>query len=216
MENSQFGNPTPNQFTEEVRSFYQRDFKDLCLTFFSDPMNGLLSFLQNPPAKAFLHAMILYGSVFVLYLVGSYILVGDMRDYMGLSDFLSFALTPVLVMLVVSALAFLAKLVASGANFRSELLTGALCGIPMGLVIPIALLFRVLGEGSDLLSFFRSPFGGGGLMTVIVLYLFLMMTNVFQQSLKSAGIKDVLAWYLSPVSVLLAFYVGFSVIQNLF
>lgn len=216
MENSPFEQASPQQLTQEVKAFYQRDFKALFLTFFRDPISGLQSFLQNPPEKSFLHAMILYGSVFVLYFLGTYLLVGDMRDYMDFSAFLSIALAPVLMMLAISALSFVIKLVAGGANFKGELLTGALCGLSLGLVVPIALLFRLFGEGVNPLSLFQSPLAGGGLITVLVLYLFLMMVNVFQQSLKAAGIKDVLAWYLAPISIMVAIYAGSSIATNLF
>lgn len=162
-----------------------------------------------------MHAMILYASVFVLYLLGSYILVGDMRDYMGFSNFLSIGLAPVLIMLSVSTLSFLVKLLSGGANFKSELLTGALCGIPLGLLVPIALVLRVLGMGNGLLALIQNPVGSGSLITIVILYLFLMMVNVFQQSIKAAGIKDVPAWYLSPLAILIAFYLGFTVVGNL-
>jgi len=215
MENYQANNPNPQQLTDEVRTFYQRDFKDLFLAFFKDPVNGLHAFFTNPPEKAFMHAMILYASVFVLYLLGSYILVGDMRDYMGFSNFLSIGLAPVLIMLSVSTLSFLVKLLSGGANFKSELLTGALCGIPLGLLVPIALVLRVLGMGNGLLALIQNPVGSGSLITIVILYLFLMMVNVFQQSIKAAGIKDVPAWYLSPLAILIAFYLGFTVVGNL-
>ncbi|MBL7797239.1 MAG: hypothetical protein JNJ90_12150, partial [Saprospiraceae bacterium] len=128
MENYQANNPNPQQFTAEVRDFYQRDFKNLLLYFFTDPINGLRAFFTNPSEKAPMQAGILFATVFVLYFAGSYILVGDMRDYMSFSSFLSIGLSPVLVMLAAATLSFVVKLVSGGANFKSELLTGALCG----------------------------------------------------------------------------------------
>jgi hypothetical protein len=38
-------------------------------------------------------------------------------------------------------------------------------------------------------------------------YIFLMMVNILQQSLKASGTKDVLAYYLAPASVMVAWYV---------
>jgi len=215
MENYQTEQPNPQPLTEEVRDFYQRDLKNLVLAFFKDPINGLRTFFTNPPEKSFMHSIILYASVFVLFFLGSYILVGDMRDYMGFSNFLSIGLTPVLIMLAVSVLSFLAKLLKGSANFKSELLTGALCGIPLGLLVPIAFVLRVFGMGNGLLSLIQNPIGGSSMITVVILYLFLMMVNVFQQSLKAAGYKEVLAWYLSPLAILLSFYLGFAVVGNL-
>lgn len=215
MENYQASNPNPQQFTAEVRDFYQRDFKNLLLYFFTDPINGLRAFFTNPSEKAPMQAGILFATVFVLYFAGSYILVGDMRDYMSFSSFLSIGLSPVLVMLAAATLSFVVKLVSGGANFKSELLTGALCGIPLGMLVPIALVLRVFGMGNGLLSIVQNPVGSGSAFTVIMLYLFLMMVNVFQQSLRAAGIREVPAWYLAPLAILLSFYLGFTVAGNL-
>jgi hypothetical protein len=52
-------------------------------------------------------------------------------------------------------------------------------------------------------------------MTLAVLYFFLMMVNTFQQSLRASGLKDALAWYLSPLSIIISAYLGVSLVQNL-
>jgi hypothetical protein len=216
MENYQANDPATPPLANEVKDFYQRDFKHLFLAFFQDPVNGLQSIFSNPPAKAFLHAMIILGSVFVLYFVGTYLMMGDLRDYMSFSNFLSIALAPVLIMVAIAALSFGIKIAAGKADFKNELLTGALCGLPLGLMMALALVLRIFGEGINPLTFFSSPLSGGWLMTVALLYLFLMMVNVFQQSLRATGYKEALAWYLSPVSILTAIYVGVTVVGNLF
>jgi hypothetical protein len=215
MENFQANNVTNPPFADEVKVFYQRDFKYLFLAFFQDPVNGLLSIFSNPPAKGFLHALIIIGSVFVLYLGGAYLAVGEMREYMRFSNFLSIALAPVFIMLCIAALSFVYKIIQGKADFKNELLTGALCGLPLGLMMALALVLRIFGEGINPLTFFSSPLSGGWLMTVALLYFFLMMVNVFQQSLRAAGYKDTLAWYLSPLSILIAMYVGMSIVGNL-
>jgi len=215
MENYQANNPNPQPLTDEVRNFYQRDFKTLFISFFTNPVNGLSAFFTNPSEKAPMQAGILYATVFVLYFAGSYILVGDMRDYMDFSNFLSIGLGPVLIMLAATTLSFLVKLVAGGANFKSELLTGALCGVPLGLLVPLSLVLRVFGMGNGLLSIIQNPVGSGSIFTIVMLYLFLMMVSVFQQSLRAAGIKEVPAWYFSPLAILLSFYLGFTVAGNL-
>ena len=38
------------------------------------------------------------------------------------------------------------------------------------------------------------------------LYVFLFMVNIFQQSLKASGTNDAIAWYISPLAILLVFY----------
>lgn len=216
MDNYQGNTPASPQLADEVKTFYQRDFKHLLLAFFQDPVNGLQSIFAHPPAKGFLQAVIIFISVFVLYFAGSYLAIGSMRDYMRFSHFLSIALAPVLIMLCITAISFVFKIIQGKADFKNELLTGAFCGLPLGLIIVLALVLRIFGEGINPLTLFSSPLSGGWLMTVALLYLFLMMVNVFQQSLRSAGYKDALAWYLSPVSILIAMYVGMSILGNLF
>ena len=67
----------------------------------------------------------------------------------------------------------------------------------------------------DLMSLINNPMGAGVFATLIFFYLILMLINVFQQSLKSSGTKDAMAWYLSPAAILLAFYVTFKISKGL-
>ncbi len=146
--NQQFNPAAPEGNTNianEVKNFYSADFKALFVTFFKDPFDGILSTFRISSEKSFIHSMILYGSVFVLYILGALILAGEMREYMTFGSFLSIGLIPVLIMLFISVLSFVIKSIAGRANFRSELLTGALCGIPLGLIIPLSLVAKVLG-----------------------------------------------------------------------
>ena len=216
MENYQTDKPATPDFVADVKEFYSRDFKALLVLFFQNPVNGLQTVFSNPPAKGFQHALIIFGSVFVLYFAGSYLIAGEMRDYMRFSSLLLIALAPVFIMAAIAGLSFGIKLTTGKADFKSELLTGALCGLPLGMMMLMALALRLLGEGINPFTFFSSPLSGGWLMTLLVLYFFLMMVNVFQQSLRSAGLNDSLAWYLSPASILVALYVGASVAGNLF
>ncbi|MFM7156133.1 MAG: hypothetical protein ACKOZV_18605 [Bacteroidota bacterium] len=213
MENYQSNDP---QFANEVRTFYQQDFKHLLMAFFQDPVNGLYGIFANPPAKGFMQSVIIISSVFVLFFAGSYLASGDMREYMKFSAFLSIGTIPVFIMLFITLFSFVIKAATGRADFKSEMLTGALGGLPLGLIMVVLLVLRLFGEGMNPFTMFSSPLSGGWLMTVVVLYFFLMMVNVLQQSLRSAGIKDVLAWYLSPVSILLSVYLGVSIVQNLF
>ncbi len=212
MENNQ-SNDQP--LASEVRSFYQQDFKHLLLAFFQDPVNGLYSIFANPPAKGFMQSVIMMVSVFVLYFAGSYLAVGDAREYMKFSSFLTIGITPVFIMLFITLFSFVIKAAAGRADLKGELLTGALGGLPLGLVIVMLLILSLFGEGMNPFTLFSSPLGGGWLMTLAVLYFFLMMVNTFQQSLRASGLKDALAWYLSPLSIIISAYLGVSLVQNL-
>jgi hypothetical protein len=40
-----------------------------------------------------------------------------------------------------------------------------------------------------------------------------MLTNVLQQSLKASGTKDAMAFFLSPASIILSFYLAIKVVE---
>ena len=220
MENLEYGTPqnitVKSSFTDDVKAFYTSDFKDIVFTFFKNPINGILQIFENPSKKAYSHALILYASVAVLYVIGGLLLAGDRRGYMDFADYLKIALFPVLTMLGISILSFGVKSVTGQINIKDELLTGALCGIPLGLLIPGMLIAKILGT-DNVLMFLMNPSSGGGIIVLLLfLYVFLMMINVFQQSLKSAQSNDTLAWYLSPLCVSMAVYLASKISMNLF
>jgi hypothetical protein len=203
-------------FAQEVKQFYAGDFKALFRVFFTDPFEGLHAVFQTPSDKSSIQALILFGSVFLLYFLGGFLLAGQMREYMGFAAFLNIALIPVLVMLTISAFSFLIKSISGKINFKSELLTGAICGIPLALVVALALVAKIFGNDGNLMTFFFNPMAVGSIIGVFMVYLLFMLINVFYQSLTSGGTKPLLAWYLSPLAILLAFYLAIKVSTNLF
>lgn len=214
-------NSTPNatnELIDEVKSFYNQDFKSLFITFFSLPAGGLIPTFQQPSDKSFIHSVIILASVFVLYFAGSYILAGDYREVMTFSAFFSVALMPTLFLFAATTMAYLIKLIflgSSTASFQQELLTGALCAIPILLFVPIVVLFALLSDGNAL-TLLANPMASSGLMFLILGYLFLMLVNVFQQSLLATGIKETLAWYLSPASIMIALGLSIAIVRELF
>lgn len=191
---------------DEIKEFYKGDFIDILVQFFKHPTNGVSTILKNPSEKSFINSMIIFGSVFVLYIVGAFILTGDARQYMNFFDFIKMGIFPLVCMLIISLLSFAIKTISGKPVFKNELLTGALCGIPFGLLIPIMLIIKLLMNDKNMLSLISNPAGSGILGILFIFYILLMLISVFQQSLKSAGTKESLAWYLSPVSILFAIY----------
>lgn len=216
MENNAFENIQEKaSFTEDVKSFYTGDFKDILMTFFQNPIDGILMIFQNPSAKSYSHALILYVSVAILYVLGAVMLAGDMRNYMSISNYIQVALFPVFTMLAITVLSFAVKSVSGKIIFKDELLTGALCGIPLGILIPGMLVAKLLGT-DNVLTLLMNPTSGGLIVVLLFLYVFLMLINVFQQSLKSAKANDTLAWYISPLCIALSVYLASQVCTNLF
>jgi len=219
MENTE-QNETPKQdpkltVGDEVKQFYKGDFKNIFTTVFTNPIQGIYELLEKPSEKAYKQSLILFASIFFLYLVGSYLIVGEARKYMEFSNFIKISIVPVIMMFVITCLSFVIKSLSGKPNFKNELLTGGICGIPLGLLIPIFLVIKIMASERDLMRLINNPMGAGVFATLIFFYLILMLINVFQQSLKSSGTKDAMAWYLSPAAILLAFYVTFKISKGL-
>ena len=219
MENTE-QNETPKQdpkltVGDEVKQFYKGDFKNIFTTVFTNPIQGIYELLEKPSEKAYKQSLILFASIFFLYLVGSYIIVGEARKYMEFSNFIKISIVPVIMMFVITCLSFVIKSLSGKPNFKNELLTGGICGIPLGLLLPIFLVIKIMASERDLMRLINNPMGAGVFATLIFFYLILMLINVFQQSLKSSGTKDAMAWYLSPAAILLAFYVTFKISKGL-
>ena len=219
MENTE-QNETPKQdpkltVGDEVKQFYKGDFKNIFTTVFTNPIQGIYELLEKPSEKAYKQSLILFASIFFLYFAGSYIIVGEARKYMEFSNFIKISIVPVIIMFVITCLSFVIKSLSGKPNFKNELLTGGICGIPLGLLIPIFLVIKIMASERDLMRLINNPMGAGVFATLIFFYLILMLINVFQQSLKSSGTKDAMAWYLSPAAILLAFYVTFKISKGL-
>lgn len=188
-----------------------KDFKDILIEFFTNPISGVTSILKNPSDKTFMQSMILFGSVFVLYFVGSYLLAGEAREFMELEYFIKFSLAPVIIMFIITLISFGVKSIAGKADFKAELMTGALCGIPMAALIPIGFILKLVSESGGMQI--MNPVGGGLLGSAFMLIIVLMMVNVLKQSLILSGTKGVVAWYLSPIAMVLSMYLTIEIIS---
>ncbi len=203
---------------EEVKSFYKQDLPRMIETFFSEPINVTYSLFANRSNKAYLHSLILLVSTGLIYFICIYLMLGRARDYMPFSKILMFGLTPVIFMLLVTALSFGIKSVSGKADFKNELLTGGLCGIPLVGLIVLSLLLKFFND-EELYFMIQRPtaiLDSGLLFILLAFYLLLMLINVVQQSLKSSGTKDVISWYASPAVILVAFYITTKISGELF
>jgi len=197
-------NPTSNhelpQDTQEaVKSFFKNDLLGMVRQFLSDPIEGTHSFFVNRNQHAYFQSLVLIGSVFVLYA----------RSFMTLGGMIRLGLLPVVFMVVISFVSFAIKSVSGHATFRDELFTGALNAFPLTFFL-ILVIFGVMFSGDNFLAYlnsFERLFESLNVIVILVFYIFLMMVNILQQSLKASGTKDVLAYYLAPASVLVAWYV---------
>jgi len=195
-------------FADEFKSFYKGDFKSIMTNFFNSPTDGVRDVFGRHSDKAYTNALILFVSVFLVYAAGYYLGVGkEGRESLEMLDFVKFGIYPVLFMLVVSLLSFLIKSVTGKADFKTELLTGGLCGIPLGIFMLALLSLRLLND-DDMLLILTYPLASGMAAVLILIYILLMLVNVVQQSLRASGAKDSLSWYSSPAVILLSGYIA--------
>jgi hypothetical protein len=155
----------------------------------------------------------LFVSVFLLYVTGSYLAVGKLRKYIDFMTFVKIGMVPVVFMLFVSLLSFGIKSGSGKPAFTTELLTGGLCGIPLGVLFLTLFSLQALSDDS-MMDIIKNPEDAGMIAIIFLTYIFLMLVNVVQQSLKASGTKDSVSWYGSPVVVVMAFYFTFKVIAE--
>jgi len=217
MENTNYTNGNSNSsFFENFKDFYKNDFKNLLLTVFKNPIEGVYSIFVNSTRDSYRNSLILYVSIIILYLAEIYLILGDAREYFPFSQLLKVSLIPAIFMFIISAISFGIKSVSSKPSFKSELLTGGLCAIPIGTLMTLILLLKIFGTLEDVSNIYRDPFASGFFVSLVLLYVFLILTNILQQSLKSSGTKDAIAWYLSPIAILAASYITYQVSKEVF
>lgn len=204
-------------FADEFKSFYKGDFKSIMTLFFTSPIDGIRSIFVNLSDRAYTSALILFVSVFSVYFAGSYIMIPEkLRDYLDLDlvFFMKIGLLFVIFMLLITIFTFGIKSGSGKPVFKTELLTGGLCGVPLGILCIALLVLRFMGE-EKVMELVDSPVEAGTVFLVFLLYIFLMLINVVQQSLKASGTKDSLAWYGSTLVVLLSFYFTYKVVWDM-
>jgi hypothetical protein len=201
---------------DEVKNFYKGDFKNIFTTVFTNPIDGIYNIFKNPSPKAYTQSLILFGSVFAIYLAGFYVILGKIADWTPFSVLIKMSLIPLVLMFSITLLSFIIKSISGKADFKAELLTGGLAGIPVALYMVFLILFKLFGDDNNYMRIIKYPYEAGMFFILIMLYLFLMLINILQQSLKASGNKDAMAWFLSPASIILTFYVTYKVAESLF
>ncbi len=212
--------PNTNQdsnsnFSGEVKDFYKNDFKNLLTSIFKNPTEGVYRIFADS-TNAYKNALILYLSIIVLFFVETYLIIGEARKYIEISQLIKVSIIPALLMFVISIVSFLIKSISSKADFKSELLTGGLCAIPIGVLMTLLLLLKILGTFDDIGIILRNPLAAGKLVALFLFYFILMLINILQQSLKSSGTKDAIAWYLAPIGIILSYYLTYLIANEIF
>ena len=206
-----------NVYVKNVKSFFSKNLLQIVKDIFSQPIKGTRAIFTNAESEAYEHGLILILTTVLFFILIPYLLVGSqIRSVIGFSIFFKFGLSAGLVLLVISALSFCVKAISGKPDFKKELLTGGICGIPLMLMVLTTLFFMLFNKES--LSFFNaeSILQQGMFSGIILLYLVLMLFNIVQQSFKAAGTNDAMSWYLSPLVICVGFYIGGKIAVALF
>ena len=205
---------TDNSNIQPNRSI-QKELSRIFSVIFKDPTDGLKMYFADKTKTSVNISLSLYILVFVVYIFGSALLFGDYADNIDLVDYFKVGTMPVLVMLVISVMSFILKSIFGKTEFKDELITGGVSGIPIVLLM----------SGFVFLSFFtknlirkvmQDPFDLGVIAVLVFFYIFILMINVFKQSLRANGLKDSLAFFVSPISIFMSFYLAYQIGIKLF
>ncbi len=200
-----------NEQIEKVKSFLKNNFWQITKTIFGEPIKGTQTVFSNAGNESYFYSIVLYATTLVLYVFLPYLFAGDMRSYIGFDSFLKIGIAVLIMLFMISVLTFGIKSISTKADFKKELLTGALCGIPMMVLIILLSIFSLFGNNYSVYGIMQSPqaaLNSGIIILIVIIYILLMLINIVQQSLKSSGSNDAIIWYASPAVVTLAFYLG--------
>jgi hypothetical protein len=204
---------------EELKSFYTSSLPKMLKSIFFEPVNGTYTLFSKLTDKTYAHSLILMATTTILYMIVPYILMGEqLREVAGFSGAFKTGLGILIFMLAISVIAFGIKAISGKPNFKNELLTGALCGIPLIVLLILSIVAKMFA-GDDSAAMMTDPtamLGKMGILILLVFYVFLMLINIVQQSVRAAGTKDALCWYLSPAGIFLAGYISFKIMAVMF
>lgn len=208
-----------NQNVEDVKAFFKNDMLKIVKAIFQEPIQGTRDIFTNAGTNAYKHALILIATTVIVFALVPYLMVGsEVRQFMNgaLGLFLKFGLGVGLVLVIISALSFGIKSISGKPDFKKELLTGAMCGIPLMIMLLAVVLVSIFG-GNSMQNFnVYSMMGQGVVSGIVGLYILLMLFNIVQQSFKASGTNDAMSWYLAPLVVCVGFYIGARIAMELF
>jgi hypothetical protein len=197
---------------ENVSDFFRNSFLGIIKSLLSKPIEGTREIFIKAGPEAYRHALILIfttgAAVFILY----YLFFDKYLDGEGMDVFIKAGLITCLVLFIISILSYFVKTLSGKPDFKKELLTGGVCGIPIILLTCYNSLFG---------SSFITEFGNFDISSMVILnglvtmFVIFMLINIVQQSLRSSNSNDAISWYGSPLIILTAFYIGIKLGLNM-
>lgn len=211
--------PNSNPQVEKVKEFLKNNLFQISKTIITKPIQGSYDIFSNAGPESYSHAIILLFTCGLSYILAPYIMMGEMRKLFEFKYFMFIGSSIIIILLLISTITFFLKSLSGKPDFKKELLTGAICGIPTLILLVAIILIKII-SGDDLFNILNSSWNSilkaGIGFVVLLLYLFLLMSNIVQQSLKSSRTNDALSWYISPLVIISGFYFGFKISNSLF
>ncbi|MCC7231833.1 MAG: zinc ribbon domain-containing protein [Bacteroidia bacterium] len=212
-------NPVSNQKVEEVKDFFKNDLGRIIKAIFSEPIQGTRDIFTNAGNNAYNHALILLGTTIITFIIIPYFWVGsEVRQYLpgAFGMFVKLGLSVGLMLVIISVLSFGVKSISGKPDFKKELLTGAMCGLPM-IIMLLAIIVISVFSGNRMSNFNPSSLMQNGIIAMLVsLYILLMLINIVQQSFKASGTNDAMSWYISPLVICVGIYIGVRISYKIF
>ena len=206
-----------NAYVNEVKTFFSKNLLEIIKEIFTQPIKGTLGIFTRVGNEAYPQGLILIITTVLFYIIVPYLAAGsEVRSVIGFGAFFKLGLSAGLVLVIISALTFVIKAVSGKPDFKKELLTGGICGIPFMLILLTISVFMMSNKDSISLLNPESLIQQGVISGIILLYLLLMLFNIIQQSFKASGTNDALSWYLSPLVICIGFYIGVKIASSLF
>jgi len=172
-----------NAYVNDVKSFFSKSLLQIIKEIFSQPIKGTLGIFTNAGSEAYKQGIILIATTVIFYILVPYIMAGsEIRTAVGFGAFFKLGLSAGLVLVIISALTFVVKAVSGKPDFKRELLTGGICGIPLMLILLTIAIFMMFNKDSMSLLNPESLLQQGIFSGIIMLYLLLMLFNIIQQS----------------------------------
>ena len=210
-----------NQTGKDIQHFLKVSLPDLTKKILFDPLDGTKKILTEikEPAKIGLYCILICSLIISLLI---YLRIPpELSREMNFFEYFFRAFTlPVLGAFVITFFSFVIKAINNSqkANFGNEILTGGIVSIGYAVFFILAFLLSYILKSSFNNSTKFNSFGNYGrvsngppIFSIIIIfslfiYLFTITSNSLSQSLRSSGIKDVTAFYLSPFLVIISAY----------
>lgn len=207
----------PNFKKEEVTGFLKNSLPQILKTYFTEPVTGTYSLFKNADNKVYQNSIVLICTTAILYILVPYLLAGDMREYIPFSAFLKIGLGIALFQITVTAVSFGVKSISGKPNFKRELLTGALCGIPLCLLLALIVLGKLFMSDLDITGMINpSGINELRLLAIPAIFVPLLLINTLVQSFRASDVKENLGWYSAPIALGIAIVITRVIIVELF